>query len=143
ARTFSRCGERLVTHEATLKVLARLRERVLRGVAADKQARSLAARPSRLLFGLIVDSDALVSLYLRVGLPLVAGLAPALATAAVLGLIAPVLGIGIGLLLFSCGLAIPAVAAARAQKPPRRRAHALEVLRSRTIDLMRGQADLA
>lgn len=142
ARTFSRYGERLVTHDATLKVLARLRERVFRGFATDTQARSLAARPSRLLFRLTVDIDALDSLYLRVAVPLVAALGSALVTAAVLGVIAPVLGIGIGLLLFSSGLAIPAVAAARAQKPARRRAHALEVLRSRTIDLMRGQTDL-
>lgn len=142
ARTFSRYGERVVTHDATLKVLARLRERVFRGFATDMQARSLAARPSRLLFRLTVDIDALDALYLRVAVPLAAALGSALVTAAALGLVAPVLGIGIGLVLFSCGLAIPAFAAARAQKPARRRAHALEVLRSRTIDLMRGQTDL-
>lgn len=142
ARTFSRYGERLVTHDATLKVLARLRERVFRTFATDEEARSLAARPARLLFRLTVDIDALDSLYLRVAVPLVAALGSALVTAAALVLIAPALGIGVGLALILSGLAIPAVAAARAQKPARRRAHALEVLRSRTIDLMRGQADL-
>lgn len=142
ARTFSRYGERLVTHDATLNVLARLRERVFRGLAADEEARSLAARPARLLFRLTVDIDALDSLYLRVAVPLAAALGSALVTAAALGLVAPVLGVGIGVVLMLSGLAIPAVAAASARKPARRRAHALEVLRSRTIDLMRGQADL-
>ncbi|MET3662327.1 amino acid ABC transporter ATP-binding/permease protein [Aquamicrobium ahrensii] len=142
ARTFSRYGERLVTHDATLTVLARLRERVFRGLAADEEARSLAARPARLLFRLTIDIDALDSLYLRVAVPLAAALGSALVTAAALGLVAPVLGVGIGLVLMLSGLAIPAVAAASARKPARRRAHALEVLRSRTIDLMRGQADL-
>lgn len=142
ARTFSRYGERLVTHDATLKVLARLREQVFRGLATDDAARSLAARPSRLLFRLTVDIDALDSLYLRVAVPLAAALGSALVTAAFLGLIAPALGLGIGLVLVLAGLAIPAVAAARARKPARRRAHALEVLRARAIDLMRGQADL-
>lgn len=142
ARTFSRYGERLVTHDATLNVLARLREQVFRGLAADEEARSLAARPARLLFRLTIDIDALDSLYLRVAVPLAAALGSALVTAAALGLVAPVLGVGIGLVLMLSGLAIPAVAAASARKPARRRAHALEVLRSRTIDLMRGQADL-
>src|SRR5690606_3018386 len=116
--------------------------RVFRTFATDEEARSLAARPARLLFRLTVDIDALDSLYLRVAVPLVAALGSALVTSAALGLIAAPLGIGVGLALILSGLAIPAVAAARAQKPARRRAHALEVLRSRTIDLMRGQADL-
>lgn len=142
ARTASRYGERLVTHDATLKVLARLRERLFRGFAGDEAARRLAARPARLLFRLTVDIDALDSLYLRVVVPLAAAVGSALVTALVLGLIAPVLGAGIGGALIVAGLAIPAAAAARAKKPARRRAHALEVLRARTIDLMRGQSDL-
>jgi ATP-binding cassette subfamily C protein CydC len=45
-RTASRYGERLTTHDATLSVLAALRERLFRGwAAAGAHALSSAARP--------------------------------------------------------------------------------------------------
>ncbi len=142
-RTAARYGERLTTHEATLRVLAQLRERLFRGWARADAARELAIRPSRLLFRLTVDIDALDSLYLRVVVPVFAALGAGLVTAIALGFLHPGLGAGVGLLLLGAGLGIPALAARRAEKAARRRAHALEVLRARSIDLMRGQTDLA
>ena len=49
-RTLSRYGERLVTHDATLAVLADLREQLFRGWARPEAARQLLLRPARLLF---------------------------------------------------------------------------------------------
>lgn len=142
-RTASRYGERLATHDAALRVLAGLRERLFRGWAQPGAARSLAARPSRLLFRLTVDIDALDSLYLRVVVPACAAAGGALAVSVALGILHPALGLGFGLALLAAGLGIPLVAALRAHKHARRRAHALEALRSRAIDLVRGQSDLA
>lgn len=142
-RTASRYGERLATHDAALRVLAGLRERLFRGWAQPGAARSLAARPSRLLFRLTVDIDALDSLYLRVVVPACAAAGGALAVSAALGILHHALGLGFGLALLAAGLGIPLVAALRARKHARRRAHALEALRSRAIDLVRGQSDLA
>ena len=68
-RTASRYGERLVTHDATFGVLAALRERLFRGWARPDAARSLLARPARLLFRLTADIDALESFYLRLLVP--------------------------------------------------------------------------
>ncbi|MBN8893196.1 MAG: ABC transporter ATP-binding protein, partial [Rhodospirillales bacterium] len=86
-RTAARYGERLVTHDAALAVLAALRERLFRAYAAPNAARALLARPARLLFRLTADVDALDTLYLRLLVPAAAALATAAAV-----------GIGLGLL---------------------------------------------
>lgn len=48
-RTASRYAERLVTHDATLAVLAAMREKLFRSWAAPQAAKILLRRPSRLL----------------------------------------------------------------------------------------------
>lgn len=142
-RTASRYGERLVTHDATLAVLAGLRERLFRGWAAPQAARQLLARPARLLFRLTADIDALDSLYLRVLVPAVAGLASALVTGLAVGhWVHPALGAALAALLLGVGLGLPLLIARWADRPARRRAHALEALRARTVDLVAGQTTL-
>lgn len=141
-RTASRYGERLTTHDATLKVLTALRERLFRGWAAPGAARMLAMRPSRALFRLTIDVDALDSLFLRVIVPAFAALGTALAVSVALGFIHPLLGFGTLGLLLAAGLGIPLLASRRAEASARRRAYALEVLRARAIDLAKGQTDL-
>ena len=142
-RTASRYGERLVTHDATLGVLAHLREHVFRGFARADAARGLAANPSRLLFRLTIDIDALDSLYLRVLAPVLVAAGAALAIAAALVFVHPLLGLSSAIVLLAAGLGIPFLASRRAAAFAGLRAHALEALRSRSIDLVRGQADLA
>lgn len=141
ARTAGRYGERLATHDATLAVLAGLRERLFRGWARPGAAGGLAKRPSRLLFRLTLDIDALDSLYLRVLVPLIAALGVALAAGFALAWMDIRLGLAVAALLAACGLALPLVAARAADRPARRRAHALEILRARVIDLVAGQAE--
>lgn len=141
-RTASRYGERLATHEATLEVLAALRERVFRGWTSPDMARTLAMRPSRALFRLTLDIDALDTLYLRVIVPAFAATGTALAVSVALGFVHPLLGVGTALLLLAAGLGIPALASRHAEAFARRRVHALEALRSRTIDLVKGRTDL-
>lgn len=142
-RTASRYGERLTTHDATLRVLARLRETVFRGYASARAARSLAANPSRMLFRLTVDIDALDSLYLRVIAPVMAAGIAAIFVSVALAFVHPLIGLAVGVALLAGGLGIPFLVSRRAVASSRRRAYALEVLRSRSIDLVRGQADLA
>lgn len=142
ARTASRYGERLITHDATLGVLAGLRERLFRNWAQPRAARMLLQRPAKLLFRLISDIDALDSLYLRVLVPAAVALCTAFAVAVALGLMHPLLGLAAGSWLLMVGFGIPLVAARYAKAPSRRRAHALETLRSRAIDLVAGQTDL-
>ena len=84
-RTASRYGERVVTHEATLAVLAALREKLFVGWAQPDAARLLQLRPARLLQRLTSDVDALDSLYLRMIVPAVAACGAALLAGVVLG----------------------------------------------------------
>ncbi|MFP3543596.1 thiol reductant ABC exporter subunit CydC [Rhizobium sp. SIMBA_035] len=141
-RTFSRYGERMTTHDATLSVLAALRERLFRGWAKDGAARNLAARPSKLLFRLTADIDALDGLYLRVLVPAAVAICTAIAASVALGMIHPLFGAATGLILLLAGLGIPYLAGRAAAKSARRRMHGVEAVRGRVIDLVAGQTDL-
>ena len=141
-RTAARYGERLATHDATLGVLAALRERLFRGFAEPSAARTLLYRPARLLFRLTADIDALDSLYLRILVPATVAIGAALAASLALGLMHPVFGLCFGLFLAGAGLGLPLIAGRGARKHARRRAHGIEGLRSRTIDLVAGLTDL-
>ncbi|NNG69640.1 ATP-binding cassette domain-containing protein [Rhizobium laguerreae] len=141
-RTAARYGERVATHDATLSVLAGLRERLFRGFAEPGAARTLLHRPTKLLFRLTADIDALDSLYLRILVPAAVAIGAALAASVVLGLMHPLFGLCFGLFLAGAGLGLPVIAGRAARKHARRRAHGIEALRSRTIDLVAGQTDL-
>lgn len=142
ARTACRYGERLVTHDATLATLAALRERLFRSSAEVRSAQSLLRRPATLLFRLTQDVDALDSLYLRVLVPAAAALGAALVIGIALGLMQVWFGLIAALFLIVTGLGIPLAAARAADRPARRRAHAMETLRARSIDLVQGQTEL-
>ncbi|MBX5087756.1 amino acid ABC transporter ATP-binding/permease protein [Rhizobium lentis] len=141
-RTAARYGERLATHDATLGVIAALRERLFRGFAEPRAARALLHRPARLLFRLTADIDALDSLYLRILVPAAVAIGAALAASVLLGLMHPLFGLCFGLFLAGAGLGLPLIAGRAARRHAGRRAHGIEALRSRTIDLIAGQTDL-
>ncbi len=141
-RTAARYGERLVTHDATLEVLAALRVRLFRGWAQPEAARRLLTRPAQLLFRLTADIDALDSLYLRVLVPLAAALSAALALGIALGLLRWWLGVALLLWLLIGGIGIALLVAHRARPHARRRSYAMEALRARSIDLLAGQTEL-
>jgi ATP-binding cassette subfamily C protein CydC len=141
-RTASRYGERLVTHDATFAVLAALRVRLFRGWAKAEAARELLMRPARLLFRLTADIDALESLYLRLLVPAAAALGAALLAGVVLGFMHVAMGLALMLWLVTVGWGIAFVVARRARRPAVQRAHAVEALRARAVDLVAGQTDL-
>lgn len=142
-RTFGRYAERVVTHDATLGVLAALRERLFRGWAGPGAARALLRRPARLLFRLTGDIDALESIYLRLMAPAVAALGAALLAGCVLGALDWRLGLAMFIWLMAIGWGVAVLVARRARPLALRRVRALERLRARSIDLVAGQADLA
>lgn len=142
-RTGARYGERLVTHDATLAVLAGVREQLFRGWARPEAARQLLLRPARLLFRLTADTDALESLYLRVLVPIATALAAALLAGVVVGAVHAVLGICLAVGLACAGGGIAWTVARRAQAPAVVRARGIEALRAQAVDLVAGQTDLA
>lgn len=140
-RTGARYGERLATHDATLGVLAALREKLFRGWALSSPANTLVKRPARLLFRLTLDIDALDSLYLRILVPLAAALVVAVTSGIAFSFMHPLAGVAVAFFLISTGLVVPTVAARGAAKPARRKAHGLEILRSRISGLVSGQTE--
>ena len=141
-RTAARYGERVTTHDATLGMLAALRENLFRGWAAPSAATMLMRRPAKLLFRLTADVDALDSLYLRVLVPAAIAIVSGLAVSIALMLLSVPFGLLAGLWLLAAGLGIPIIAGRLALEPARQRAHAIEALRSRTVDLVAGQTEL-
>ncbi|MCJ0762721.1 thiol reductant ABC exporter subunit CydC [Variovorax terrae] len=142
-RTAARYAERLVTHDATLAVLADLRVRLFRGWARPEAARQLLLRPARLLFRLTADIDALDSLYLRLMVPVASALVAALAAGVALGLANAWLGLAMALWLIAACVAMLGWVARRSRGAARRRAYGIEALRARSVDLVAGQTDLA
>lgn len=141
-RTGARYGERLVTHDATLAVLADLREQLFRGWARPEAARQLLLRPARLLFRLTADIDALESLYLRVLVPVAAALGAALLAGVVLGFLQPWMGAALALWLLLTGGGIAWSVARHAQPVAVQRARGMEALRAQAVDLVAGQTEL-
>jgi ATP-binding cassette subfamily C protein CydC len=99
-------------------------------------------RPARLLFRLTADIDALESLYLRLLVPAAAALGAALLAGVVLGFMHVGMGVALMLWLVAVGWGIALIVARRARRPAVQRAHAIEALRARAVDLVAGQTDL-
>jgi len=142
-RTFGRYAERTVTHDATFGVLAALRERLFRGWATPDAARALLRRPSRLLFRLTGDIDALESIYLRLIVPAGAACGAALLAGLVLANLDWRLGLAMSGWLLALGWGVTLYVARLARPVALRRVRALERLRAQAIDLVAGQTDLA
>jgi ATP-binding cassette, subfamily C, bacterial CydC len=69
ARTLGRYGERMVTHDATLRILARLRARFFAQLAPLAPGGLGRLRSGDLLDRLVADVDALTGFYIRVAAP--------------------------------------------------------------------------
>ncbi|MCB1491942.1 MAG: ATP-binding cassette domain-containing protein [Rhodobiaceae bacterium] len=142
-RTAARYGERLATHDATLKALADLRVGVLDGLSRLPFPRLSALRGADRLNRLTLDIDALDGVALRLVLPVGAALATWGLTAAVLWWLTDLRVVLWTLSGFGLGAVAAFVVVIRHGKRPSRLAHAaLMAYRTRLIDLMRARTDL-
>jgi len=142
-RTAARYGERILTHDATLRALANLRVRLLRGIAARPWRQLSRMRGSQTLNRIVADVDALDGVMLRLAVPLLAGAATlALALLALAWLVAPLVALWVASVLGLGGAAALAVAALRSRRAARRAEAAMQALRTRSMDLMRAKTDL-
>lgn len=141
-RSGARYAERLVTHDATLAVLAALREKLFRHWSRPQAARLLLLRPARLLQRLTADVDALDNLYLRLLVPGIAALGAALLAALAFGFMRWWLGLLALAWLLLAGWGIALWHGLRTRKTAIRRAMALETLRLKSVDLVAGQTEL-
>lgn len=143
-RTAARYGERMLTHDATLRALETLRLQVLRTVLAAPFTQLSRLRGPQALARLTADIDALDGLSLRLVVPFAAALATQLLAFALLWWL-----VSLSLALFSLigwlgGAAFILARASRQSVPLSRKAEtALQALRARMIDMIRSRDTLA
>ncbi|MCI3274666.1 thiol reductant ABC exporter subunit CydD [Streptomyces cylindrosporus] len=141
-RAVFRYGERLVSHDAVLRMLADTRVAVYRRLERLAPAGLRRTRRGDLLSRLVADVDALQDYWLRWLLP--AG-AAALVSAASVGFTAwllPEAGAMLALGLLAAGVGVPLITGAVARRAERRLAPARGVLATRVTDLLTGTAEL-
>ncbi|MFI1223982.1 MULTISPECIES: thiol reductant ABC exporter subunit CydD [unclassified Streptomyces] len=141
-RAVFRYAERLVSHDAVLKLLAGLRVAVYRGLERIAPAGLRTARRGDLLSRLVADVDALQDYWLRWLLP--AGTAVVVGTAAAgfTGWLLPEAGVILAVGLLVAGVGVPLVSGACARRTERQLAPARAALAIRVTDLLGSTAEL-
>ncbi|SFR53750.1 amino acid ABC transporter ATP-binding/permease protein [Litoreibacter janthinus] len=143
-RAAARYGERVLTHDATLRALEVLRLRLLGGLLTAEYARMIRLRGAQALNRLTADVDALDGISLRLVLPVLAGIFAQLTAFVVLWVL---VGLPVALWVlvgFVGGAALIFWRTAQRTAPLSRRAEAAgQAFRSRFIDLIRARRDLA
>lgn len=143
-RAAARYGERVLTHDATLRALESLRLRVLAAHLAAPHDRMLRIRGAQALNRLTADIDALDGLPLRLALPLLSGSAVLILALAVLwALTGPVLAIWIAGGYGLGALWIARRAIGRMVPLSRLAEMTAQAFRARLIDMVRTRTDLA
>ncbi|MFF4356850.1 thiol reductant ABC exporter subunit CydD [Streptomyces sp. NPDC001604] len=141
-RAVFRYAERLVSHDAVLRMLADTRVAVYRRLERLAPAGLRRTRRGDLLSRLVADVDALQDYWLRWLLP--AGSA-AIVSAASVGFttwLLPEAGLALAVGLVAAGVGVPLVTGAVAHRADRRLAPARGVLATRVTDLLTGTAEL-
>ncbi len=141
-RSGGRYGERLVTHEATLRSLSRLRVWLFRRLIPLAPARLAALRSGELFARLRADVDALEHFYLAVLVPGAVALA-SVATAIVLCLIVlPAAGLAVLIGALLAGVLVPAWLQRRAAPDAATAVREGGALRGLLLDALRGHPEL-
>ncbi|PKW08780.1 ATP-binding cassette, subfamily C, CydCD [Streptomyces sp. 1222.5] len=141
-RAVFRYAERLVSHDAVLRMLADTRVAVYRRLERLAPAGLRTARRGDLLTRLVTDVDALQDYWLRWLLP--AGVAVAVSAVSIgfTAWLLPEAGAALAVGLLAAGAGVPLVTAKAARRTERRLAPARGVLATRVTDLLTGTAEL-
>ncbi len=141
-RTGGRYLERLVTHEATFRLLARLRAWFYEHLEPLAPARLQHYRGGDLLSRIRADIDSLDNLYLRVVAPSVAALVSVVAMVAFLTLFSRPIALADGAGLVLAGVALPLLAQRLGRAPGRAGVALRSDLRAAASDNVRGLGEL-
>jgi ATP-binding cassette subfamily C protein CydC len=141
-RTVGRYAERLVTHEATLRVLAKLRVWFHIRIEPLSPARLQHVRGADLLTRIHADIDSLNHFYLRVLLPVAVGAVGALTIVVAMAFFSvPVAGAALVFLLLA-GVALPAFVLRRTHEPARIAVEQRAELYEAVVDNLQGLGEL-
>ncbi len=141
-RVLSRYAERLVTHEATFRILASIRVWVFAKAIPLAPGRLGEQRSGAVLASVTSDVDALDNLYLRLLTPAIAALAGLAAILIVVGLINPLAALACCAIFVFAALAAPIYALSRAARPSAQANASLAEARAEAADLIDGLAEL-
>ncbi|MBK3556721.1 thiol reductant ABC exporter subunit CydD [Streptomyces sp. MBT56] len=141
-RAVFRYAERLVSHDAVLKLLASLRVAVYQGLERIAPAGLRTTRRGDLLSRLVADVDALQDYWLRWLLPASTAVVVGTAAAGFAGWLLPEAGVILAIGLLLAGVGVPLVSGACARRTERQLAPARATLATRVTDLLGGTAEL-
>lgn len=142
SRTGTRYAERLVTHDATFRLLSRLRRHVYERLEPLSPAQLQRHGESELMTRLTADVDALDGLYLRVLAPSIVALLGIVVCGVIIGVFAPAIGLFAACALLISGLLGPWLAwrAGRAYSDAWQRDNTR--LRARLLERLNGLSEL-
>lgn len=141
-RAVFRYAERLVSHDAVLRMLADTRVAVYRRLERLAPAGLRSARRGDLLSRLVADVDALQDYWLRWLLPAGAALLVSAASVGFTAWLLPEAGAALAAGLLAAGVGVPLLTGAVARRAEHRLSPARGVLATRVTDLLTGTAEL-
>ncbi|MEU9744968.1 thiol reductant ABC exporter subunit CydD [Streptomyces niveus] len=141
-RAVFRYAERLVSHDAVLRMLADLRVSVYRRLERLAPAGLREARRGDLLSRLVADVDALQDYWLRWLLPVGSAVLVGAGAVGFTAWLLPEAGAVLAVGLLAAGVCVPLVSGARARRAERRLAPARGLLANRVAELLDGCAEL-
>ncbi|MFS8203230.1 thiol reductant ABC exporter subunit CydD (plasmid) [Streptomyces sp. CWNU-52B] len=141
-RAVFRYAERLVSHDAVLRMLADTRVAVYRRLERLAPAGLRTARRGDLLSRLVTDVDALQDYWLRWLLPVAAAAVVSAGSVGFTAWLLPEAGAALAVGLLAAGVGVPLVTGAVARRAERRLAPARGLLATRVADLLSGTAEL-
>ncbi|MBW8792671.1 MAG: thiol reductant ABC exporter subunit CydD [Streptomyces sp.] len=141
-RAVFRYGERLVSHDAVLRMLADTRVAVYRRLERLAPAGLRATRRGDLLSRLVADVDTLQDYWLRWLLPVGAAVAVSAGAVGFTAWLLPEAGAALAAGLLAAGAGVPLVTSAVARRAEHRLAPARGLLATRVTDLLTGTAEL-
>lgn len=142
-RTGGRYGERLVTHEAILRLISGLRRWCFQQLEPLAPAKLQGWHSGELISALRGDMDAIESAYLSVFLPMIGGLLALLVLSLVLYLLHPAFVGIISVMLLFHGLVLPLIAWSVTRKDSAKIARYKVDFSNRCIDNIQGAGELA
>ncbi|MGW0389436.1 thiol reductant ABC exporter subunit CydD [Streptomyces sp. NPDC003042] len=141
-RAVFRYAERLVSHDAVLRMLADLRVSVYRRLERIAPAGLREQRRGDLLSRLVADADALQDYWLRWLLPVGTAVLVGAGSVAFTAWLLPEAGAALAVGLLVAGIVVPLISGGCARRAERRLAPARGELATRVADLLTGTAEL-
>nr|WP_244888763.1 thiol reductant ABC exporter subunit CydD [Streptomyces purpureus] len=141
-RAVFRYAERLVSHDAVLRMLAELRVTVYRRLERIAPAGLRRTRRGDLLSRLVSDVDALQDYWLRWLLPVGAAVVVGAGSVGFTAWLLPEAGAVLAVGLLAAGVAVPLLSGALARRAERQLAPARGALATTVVDLLRGCGEL-